>query len=572
MKKRIANIGFISVIVAFISVVAACSHAPNPPVDSASNNTVGLSQQAVAMPDSYSADAAMQVLQEGGNAIDAAITAQFVLAVTLPEAGNVGGGGFMTIKFEDNTDFLDYREMAPENAHRDMYLDEQGNVKPHESLFGANASGIPGTVAGMWAAHKKYGTLDWERLLAPAVDLAEQGFVVHEKLANNIDHYIERTKEAAINNNFSEYFARAKAGTTFKQPELAKTLKAIQQQGKDGFYKGDVAKHIVDFMQQNGGLITYEDLLAYKAVWRKPLHLNWQGYELVTAPPPSSGGVAVAQWIGMLEAYDATHDLPAQNSTEYIHVMSEIGKRVFADRAEYMGDPDFVSVPVKALTDANYITQRAADIQPTSISDTPSVKPGLKESEDTTHFSIMDRWGNAVANTTTINLTFGSGVVVTGAGFLLNDEMDDFSAKPGVPNFFGAVGGEANAIEPYKRMLSSMTPTLVTKDDQVVLVTGSPGGTTIISSVTQSLLNALLYDMSAEEAVNSPRFHHQLLPKDTIRMHDGFTEATVNELKAMGYTIDNRRFGDVHLIKRTKEGVEAASEKSGRGKSLVQPY
>ena len=572
MKKRIANIGFISVIVAFISVVAACSHAPNPPVDSASNNTVGLSQQAVAMPDSYSADAAMQVLQEGGNAIDAAITAQFVLAVTLPEAGNVGGGGFMTIKFKDNTDFLDYREMAPENAHRDMYLDEQGNVKPHESLFGAKASGIPGTVAGMWAAHKKYGTLDWERLLAPAVDLAEQGFVVHEKLANNIDHYIERTKEAAINNNFSEYFARAKAGTTFKQPELAKTLKAIQQQGKDGFYKGDVAKHIVDFMQQNGGLITYEDLLAYKAVWRKPLHLNWQGYELVTAPPPSSGGVAVAQWIGMLEAYDATHDLPAQNSTEYIHVMSEIGKRVFADRAEYMGDPDFVSVPVKALTDANYITQRAADIQPTSISDTPSVKPGLKESEDTTHFSIMDRWGNAVANTTTINLTFGSGVVVTGAGFLLNDEMDDFSAKPGVPNFFGAVGGEANAIEPYKRMLSSMTPTLVTKDDQVVLVTGSPGGTTIISSVTQSLLNALLYDMSAEEAVNSPRFHHQLLPKDTIRMHDGFTEATVNELKAMGYTIDNRRFGDVHLIKRTKEGVEAASEKSGRGKSLVQPY
>ena len=572
MKKRIANIGFISVIVAFISVVAACSHAPNPPVDSASNNTVGLSQQAVAMPDSYSADAAMQVLQEGGNAIDAAITAQFVLAVTLPEAGNVGGGGFMTIKFEDSTDFLDYREMAPENAHRDMYLDEQGDVKPYESLFGAKASGIPGTVAGMWAAHKKYGTLDWERLLAPAVDLAEQGFVVHEKLANNIDHYIERTKEAAINNNFSEYFAHAKAGTTFKQPELAKTLKAIQQQGKDGFYKGDVAKHIVGFMQQNGGLITYEDLLAYKAVWRKPLHLNWQGYELVTAPPPSSGGVAVAQWIGMLEAYDATHDLPAQNSTEYIHVMSEIGKRVFADRAEYMGDPDFVSVPVEALTDANYITQRAADIQPTSISDTPSVKPGLKESEDTTHFSIMDRWGNAVANTTTINLTFGSGVVVTGAGFLLNDEMDDFSAKPGVPNFFGAVGGEANAIEPYKRMLSSMTPTLVTKDDQVVLVTGSPGGTTIISSVTLSLLNALLYDMSAEEAVNSPRFHHQLLPKDTIRMHDGFTEATVNELKAMGYTIDNRRFGDVHLIKRTKEGVEAASEKSGRGKSLVQPY
>ncbi len=559
-------------ILAVISVMVACSNAPSTIIDNANNTDVGLSQPAVAMPDSYSADAAMQVLKEGGNAIDAAITAQFVLAVTLPEAGNVGGGGFMTIKFEDSTDFLDYREMAPKSAHRDMYLDQAGNVKPYESLFGAKASGIPGTVAGMWAAHKKYGTLDWERLVAPAVDLAENGFVVHEKLANNIARYISRTQEKGIKSNFSDYFSEAKAGTTFKQPELAETLKAIQQQGKDGFYKGEVATHIVDFMQQNGGLITHDDLQAYKAVWRKPLQLTWQGYELITAPPPSSGGVAVAQWIGMLEAYDATHDLPAQNSTEYIHVMSEIGKRVFADRAEYMGDPDFVSVPVKALTDANYINERAADIQPASISDTPSIKPGLKESEDTTHFSIMDRWGNAVANTTTINLTFGSGLVVTGAGFLLNDEMDDFSAKPGVPNFFGAVGGEANAIEPYKRMLSSMTPTLVTKGDQVVLVTGSPGGTTIISSVAQSLLNALLYDMSAEEAVNSPRFHHQLLPKDTIRMHDGFTEATVNELKAMGYTIDNRRFGDVHLIKRTKEGVEAASEKSGRGKSIVQPY
>ena len=559
-------------ILAVISVMVACSNAPSTTIDNANNTDVGLSQPAVAMPDSYSVDAAMQVLKEGGNAIDAAITAQFVLAVTLPEAGNVGGGGFMTIKFEDSTDFLDYREMAPKSAHRDMYLDQAGNVKPYESLFGAKASGIPGTVAGMWAAHKKYGTLDWERLVAPAVDLAENGFVVHEKLANNIARYISRTQEKGIKSNFSDYFSEAKAGTTFKQPELAETLKAIQQQGKDGFYKGEVATHIVDFMQQNGGLITHDDLQAYKAVWRKPLQLTWQGYELITAPPPSSGGVAVAQWIGMLEAYDATHDLPAQNSTEYIHVMSEIGKRVFADRAEYMGDPDFVSVPVKALTDADYINERAADIQPASISDTPSIKPGLKESEDTTHFSIMDRWGNAVANTTTINLTFGSGVVVTGAGFLLNDEMDDFSAKPGVPNFFGAVGGEANAIEPYKRMLSSMTPTLVTKADQVVLVTGSPGGTTIISSVAQSLLNALLYDMSAEEAVNSPRFHHQLLPKDTIRMHNGFTEATVNELKAMGYTIDNRRFGDVHLIKRTKEGVEAASEKGGRGKSIVQPY
>ena len=296
-------------ILAVISVMVACSNAPSTTIDNANNTDVGLSQPAVAMPDSYSVDAAMQVLKEGGNAIDAAITAQFVLAVTLPEAGNVGGGGFMTIKFEDSTDFLDYREMAPKSAHRDMYLDQAGNVKPYESLFGAKASGIPGTVAGMWAAHKKYGTLDWERLVAPAVDLAENGFVVHEKLANNIARYISRTQEKGIKSNFSDYFSEAKAGTTFKQPELAETLKAIQQQGKDGFYKGEVATHIVDFMQQNGGLITHDDLQAYKAVWRKPLQLTWQGYELITAPPPSSGGVAVAQWIGMLEAYDTHFDV-----------------------------------------------------------------------------------------------------------------------------------------------------------------------------------------------------------------------------------------------------------------------
>ena len=526
-------------------------------------------QQAVAMPDTFSADAAYAVLEDGGNAVDAAITAQFVLAVTLPEAGNVGGGGFMTIAFEGITDFLDYREMAPSDAHRDMYLDDEGDVKPYESLFGAKAAGIPGTVAGMWAAHQKYGSLPWSRLVAPAVELAENGFLVPEKLASNITRYLARTREQGLNSNFASYFEQAKANTVFKQPELATTLKAIQQHGQDGFYQGEVAEKIVSFMQENGGLINHTDLAAYKAVWRKPLELNWQGFTLVTAPPPSSGGVAVAQWIGMLESYGSNHTLPDHNSAEYLHVMSEIGKRVFADRAEYLGDPDFVEVPVAKLVAPDYIKARAALIQPNSISDTPSVKPGLKESEDTTHFSIMDKWGNAIANTTTINLTFGSGVVVTGAGFLLNDEMDDFSAKPGVPNFFGAVGGEANAISPYKRMLSSMTPTLVTQGGDVVLATGSPGGTTIISSVAQSLLNALLFDFDATKSANAPRFHHQLLPKDTIRVHPGFDESTLAELTDMGYTIDARRFGDVHLIKRTSQGVEAASEASGRGKSIV---
>lgn len=547
-----------------VIVVTACSH---------NQATTQVYQQAVAMPDSFSADAAMAVLEEGGNAVDAAIAAQFVLAVTLPEAGNIGGGGFMTIAFEGENDFLDYREMAPANAHRDMYLDNEGNVKPYESLFGAKASGIPGTVAGMWAAHKKYGSLPWERLLAPAVSLAEEGFIVPKKLSDNIAWYIEKTEEQGLKGNFAHYFSQAKASTRFTQPELATTLKHIQAQGKDGFYRGEVAEKIVSFMQNNGGLITHDDLQAYHAVWRAPLTYQWQDYTLVTAPPPSSGGVAVAQWIGMLDAY-TTMVTPStslkHNSLDYIHVMSEIGKRVFADRAQYMGDPDFVNVPVNALIAPDYIDARAKAINLHEISVTEDIKPGLKESEDTTHFSILDRWGNAVANTTTINLTFGSGVVVSGAGFLLNDEMDDFSAKPGVPNFFGAVGGEANAIAPYKRMLSSMTPTLVKEGNDVVLVTGSPGGTTIISSVTQSLLNALLFDMTAEDAVNAPRFHHQLLPKDTIRMHDGFLDSDVQQLKQRGYVIDQRRFGDLHLIKRTHQGLEAASEASGRGKSMVR--
>ena len=547
-----------------VIVVTACSH---------NQATTQVYQQAVAMPDSFSADAAMAVLEEGGNAVDAAIAAQFVLAVTLPEAGNIGGGGFMTIAFEGENDFLDYREMAPANAHRDMYLDNEGNVKPYESLFGAKASGIPGTVAGMWAAHKKYGSLPWERLLAPAVSLAEEGFIVPKKLSDNIAWYIEKTEEQGLKGNFAHYFSQAKASTRFTQPELATTLKHIQAQGKDGFYRGEVAEKIVSFMQNNGGLITHDDLQAYHAVWRAPLTYQWQDYTLVTAPPPSSGGVAVAQWIGMLDAY-TTMATPStslkHNSLDYIHVMSEIGKRVFADRAQYMGDPDFVNVPVNALIAPDYIDARAKAINLHEISVTKDIKPGLKESEDTTHFSILDRWGNAVANTTTINLTFGSGVVVSGAGFLLNDEMDDFSAKPGVPNFFGAVGGEANAIAPYKRMLSSMTPTLVKEGNDVVLVTGSPGGTTIISSVTQSLLNALLFDMTAEDAVNAPRFHHQLLPKDTIRMHDGFLDSDVQQLKQRGYVIDQRRFGDLHLIKRTHQGLEAASEASGRGKSMVR--
>lgn len=544
--------------------VAGCAYQPDIASDTAP-------QQAVAAPDTFSANAAMAVLQEGGNAVDAAIATQFVLAVTLPEAGNIGGGGFMTLVHDGKPGFLDFREMAPGKASRDMYLDANGKVKPHDSLYGVRASGVPGSVAGMWAAHQKHGSLPWSRLLQPAVNLAEQGFVVPEKLARNIERFVKKGQEKGLSNNFSRYFSKATAGSTFVQPELAATLKRIQNEGKAGFYQGKTARLLADFMQQHDGLITEDDLSRYQAIWREPVQVSWQGYTLVTAPAPSSGGIAVAQWLGMFEQAQQGMTPASHNSVEYIHLLSEIGKRVFADRAKYLGDPDFIDVPMAQLIDDKYIARRASQVNPAAISDSQSIKPGLHESEQTTHFSIVDKWGNAVAITTTLNLGFGSGMVVSGAGFLLNDEMDDFSAKAGVPNFFGAVGGKANEIQPYKRMLSSMTPTVVLNADKdVALVTGSPGGTTIISSVTQSVLNALHFDMSAEQAVNAPRFHHQLWPENTIRIHSGIDEVKQRELQRLGYTLKQQNFGDLQLIKRTPTGLDAASQQSGRGLSLVE--
>lgn len=524
-------------------------------------------QAAVAMPDSYSADTAVTILKNGGNAVDAAIAAQFVLAVTLPEAGNIGGGGFMMIYKDNQAEFLDYREQAPIAAHRNMYLDENGEVIQGLSLFGILAAGTPGTVDGMWQAHKKYGSLPWKTLLQPAIDLAKNGFTVHPKLAKRIQGMANYYRKNNIMVNFEHYFISAKAEQAFKQPELAATLERIRDQGKAGFYQGKTAELIVNFMNKNKGLITHQDLTSYQAKWRKPLQKEWAGYQVLTAPPPSSGGIAILQWLTMYELL-ADKDL-AHNSVAYIHLLSEIGKRVFADRAEYLGDPDFVKVPVSQLIDDSYLVTRAKGVNLTKISTTEKIKPGLKESEDTTHFSIVDQWGNAVSNTTTINIGFGSGMVVSGAGFLLNDEMDDFSIKAGVPNVFGAVGGKANEIQPLKRMLSSMTPTILLKDGKVSLVTGSPGGTTIITSVYQSILNSLAFGMTAQQAVDSPRFHHQLLPINEIRHHPGLDEATLKQLTAMGYHLKSRGFGDLHLILRTGKNLDAASATSGRGKSVI---
>lgn len=526
-------------------------------------------QSAVAMPDSYSANIAATILQQGGNAIDAAIAAQFVLAVTLPEAGNIGGGGFMLVYKDKQAEFLDYREQAPMHAHRDMYIDEQGQVIKYKSLFGALSSGVPGTVDGMWQLHKKHGTLSWSDLLAPAIQLADEGFIVHQKLAKGIENIISYYQKNSIAVNLPQHFGGLKAGQNFKQPVLAKTLKRIQQQGRDGFYQGKTADHIVAFMKNHGGIINHQDLLSYRAKWRKPITKEWLGYQVVTSPPPSSGGIAILQWLKMYQLYAEKNTDIRHNSTQYIHLLSEIGKRVFADRAEYLGDPDFVNVPVSQLINDKYLQKRSQGINEKVISSTEQIKPGLKESEETTHFSIVDKWGNAVSNTTTINLSFGSGMVVSQAGFLLNDEMDDFSIKAGVPNVFGAVGGKANEIEANKRMLSSMTPTILLKNGNISLVTGSPGGTTIITSVYQSILNSVVFKMSAEQAVNAPRFHHQLLPKNQIRHHPGLSAETSKQLSNLGYNLRQRQFGDLQLISNVDGVLDAASEKSGRGKAIV---
>ncbi|MBB1300611.1 gamma-glutamyltransferase [Pseudoalteromonas sp. SR44-8] len=525
-------------------------------------------QAAVAMPDSYSSDVAKAILEQGGNAVDAAIAAQFVLAVTLPEAGNIGGGGFMLIQKDGQGDFIDYRETAPIAAYRDMYLDDKGNVVANKSIYGIHASGVPGSVAGMWLAHQKHGTLDWKTLVEPAVKLAEQGFIVHPKLASSIERYIARMAKKDVTINFADYFASAKAKQNFKQPELAATLKRIREQGKAGFYEGETAKIIADFMAEHGGIITQADLKAYQAKSRTPMKAAWNGYQVLTSPPPSSGGIAIIQWLKMYELTKPKAGLE-HNSTAYIHLLAEIGKRVFADRAEYLGDPDFFDVPKSELIAMDYLKKRSSSITLDKISTTENIKPGLYESEQTTHFSIVDKWGNAVSNTTTINLGYGSGVVVTGAGFLLNDEMDDFSAKPGVMNVFGALGGKANEIQPHKRMLSSMTPTILLKGNKVKMVTGSPGGTTIISSVYESILNAVEFNMSADEVVNSPRFHHQLWPKNVIRHHAGLDASVVKALEKMGYTLDERHFGDMHVIIERDGKLDAGSEASGRGKAMV---
>ena len=554
-------------LVQVVLIMAACGDRATETIVASKIDTT--ERAAIAMPDTYSAEVASQILRAGGNAVDAAIAVGFVLAVTQPEAGNIGGGGFMLLWIDGQAEFMDYREIAPLAAHRDMYLDDNGEIISGSSTSGHFAVGVPGTVAGMWAAHQRHGTLPWPELVMPAVHLARDGFVVAEHLAKRGAVALSKFEGAT---NFKTYFAAMQAGQLFMQPELADTLQRIADLGVDGFYAGETADLIVAEMDRGGGLITVEDLARYQAVWREPLRGKWRDYDVLSAPPPSSGGFAVIQLLRIKDFLAHEFEGLDHNSAQYIHLVAEIEKRVFADRAEYLGDPDYVDVPMDRLVSDDYLRMRAQEVNPDDISTLGGVSPGL-ESVDTSHYSIVDKDGNAVANTYTLNLHFGSGVVVEGAGFLLNDEMDDFSVKPGVPNAYGVVGKTANEIQPGKRPLSSMSPTILLQDGEVALVIGTPGGSTIFTSVFQTIINILDFGMTPLEAVAATRFHHQLLPADLVTYSPlvPLPAEIISQLSDRGYRAEPHSFsfGDVQVIVRDGDRWNAAADPRNRGESRV---
>jgi len=484
-------------------------------------------------------DVGLRILHQGGNAVDAAVAVGFALAVTHPFAGNLGGGGFMLIRFADGrSTFVDFREKAPAKASRDMYLDAKGNVTD-DSLIGWRASAVPGTVRGLELAGKKYGRLRWAKLLQPAIALAKNGYPVSYAMMQTLRdpqyHLAQFPESTRI---FLKGGAYYDVGETFRQPELARTLERIAARGSADFYEGETARLLADAMAKNGGLITLQDLRRYRAIERKPLEGDYKGYHIVTSPPPSSGGVGLLEMLGILQGLDFV--TPGAGSAREYHFLAEAMRRFYADRSEYLGDPDFVKNPVGRLLDPEHLARWRRTIDETHATPSELVKPGLKENlqegSNTTHFNIVDEQGNAVAVTYTLNEGYGSGVTIPGAGFLMNDEMDDFAAKPGEPNLFELVQGEANAIAPGKRPLSSMTPTIVVKDGKPFLLLGAPGGSKIITGVLQVLLNVIDFNMNVQDAVDFPRVHHQWKP-DRLDVEPGVSPDTAALLQGMGYDL-----------------------------------
>lgn len=481
-----------------------------------------------------------KILSKGGNAYDAAIAVGFTLAVVLPRAGNIGGGGFMVMhdSVSNQNYSIDYREMAPDKSFTKMYLQEDGSFNKEKlSTFGYLASGVPGTVAGFWEVHQKFGSLDWELLLEDAIFYAENGFEITPYMGDMLIKYKEKlsyyepTKKIFMehNPNFT--------GSILVQKDLANTLKIIAKKGKDGFYKGEVAKKIAEQMQKNGGLITENDLITYKPKWRKPLISNYRNNKIITMGPPSSGGVHIIQMLNILENYNLKN--MGHNTTEYINLLAEVMKYAYADRSKHLGDPDFFDVPVSEITNKQYAATIKSKIKIGESKPSSKILPGSfddNESIETTHFSVADKNGNVVSSTYTLNSTFGSGVTIEGTGILMNNEMDDFSAAPGIPNQFGLLGATANEIQPKKRPLSSMTPTIVMKNDQLFFTTGSPGGSRIISAVLQSILNIIDFEMDLEEANEAKRIHHQWQP-DILQIEFSLNEDIQNELEKLNYNV-----------------------------------
>ena len=507
------------------------------------------------------------ILEKGGNAYDAMVATHFALAVVYPVAGNIGGGGFLVYRNNDGTKgALDFREKAPITAHKDMYLDSLGNVIKNKSTLGAYAVGIPGSVAGAFEVYEKFGSMPFKDLIQPAIDLAKDGYRVTKKQAVSLNNAVQKFEKA---NNYKTIFEKEwKEGDLLKQVELAETLERIRDVGKDGFYRGKTADLFVNYVKELGGIISHNDLEKYQAVWRKPITFTYKNHTITSMTLPASGGICLAQILKSVEPFELSKI--KHNSTKYIQLLTESERRSYADRAHFLGDIDFVNVPIDSLTDTNYINKRMRSFSWDKATPSSEVSHGKvlgHESDETTHYSIVDQFGNAVSVTTTLNTGYGSKVVVKGAGFILNNEMDDFSSKPGIPNVYGLVGSKANAIASEKRMLSSMTPTIVEKDGKLKMVLGTPGGSTIITSVLQNILNVVEYDMGMQESVNQPRFHHQWLPDQILMEPNGFDSITKNNLASKGYKIVERNsliIGRVDAILVLPDGkLEAGADKRG---------
>ena len=526
---------------------------------------VTVSQEAIA------SQVGTDILAAGGNAVDAAVATGFALAVTLPRAGNIGGGGFMLVHLaaENKTIAIDYREMAPASASRNMFLDAEGDVDRVKARHSVHSSGVPGTVAGMIYALENYGTMSLKQVMQPAIKLAHKGFPVSRSLASSLVRYSDYLGSDPASRN---YFYRAdgefyQAGELLVQKDLAATLKRISKQGRDGFYAGKTADLLIAQMRRNGGIISYEDLLNYKVVERQPVCGDYRSNRVCAMPPPSSGGVHLIQMLNILEGWDL--NALGHNSAAYLHRLVESMRRAYADRSLHLGDPDFYAVPAEQLMDKRYAAQLRKQIDPTKSSRSLNIQPAPTkvinestdiESTETTHYATWDRWGNVVSNTYTINFSYGSGISVSGAGFLLNNEMDDFSSKPGSANGYGLIGGEANAIQPGKRPLSSMTPTIVfNQQGEAIVATGSPGGSTIITVVLQMLLNVIDFDMGIAEATAAPRIHHQWLP-DTLRYERGISVDTLNLLTEMGHSLGDKpvRLGVTQSIASDQNKIKYA--------------